>query len=342
MDSESQDIVLETESLVNVVLEKVTTWITGFVEMLPNLAVAVLIVVIAALASRLFAKLVERAARHSSSNAQVASLLSTLTRLTVLSLGVFVALGVLQLEKTVTSLLAGIGVVGLALGFAFQDIASNFMSGVIMALREPFRVGDLVETHGTMGHVERVNLRATVVRNLSGQLVMIPNKDVLQNPITNYTSSGKRRVAIPVGVSYGDDLAKAADAARSALEDLDERDASEPVEVWWMEFGGSSINMEARFWIDLQAGTDFFAAQSAAIEAIKRRLRRRRHLDPVPDPHARLRHPRRRRPRRDARAARRRGTRRTGLTRRSTRTAARVSPRPRRGRRRGGCRASSG
>jgi small conductance mechanosensitive channel len=164
--------------------------------------------------------------------------------------------------------LAGIGVVGLALGFAFQDIASNFMSGVIMALREPFRVGDLVETHDTMGHVERVTLRATVVRDFSGQLVMIPNKDVLQNPITNYTQTGKRRVEVPVGISYGDDLGTAANAARGALEKLEDRDESEPVEIWWTDFGSSSINLSARFWIDLENGSNYFAARSRAIEAI--------------------------------------------------------------------------
>ena len=270
MNEEAPELILETESLVALVWRKVEAWITGFVEMLPNLAVAILVVIVAALASRLLAKLVERAFRSTASNAQVVSLLTTITRLGVLGVGAFVALGILQLDKTVTSLLAGIGVVGLALGFAFQDIASNFMSGVIMALREPFRIGDLVKTHDTMGHVERVTLRATVVRNFWGQLVMIPNKDVLQNPIINYTQNGKRRIEIPVGVSYADELSTAAQAAREALEKLPDRDSSEPVDVYWTDFGASSIDLSARFWIDLEAGeTDFLTARSNGIEAIK-------------------------------------------------------------------------
>jgi len=267
---QAPEIVLETESLLTIVWEKVHGWLAGFVEMLPNLAVAVLIVVFAALASRLLSNLVRRGAERASTNVQVASLLAVTTRIGVLSLGLFVALGILQLEKTVTSLLAGIGVVGLALGFAFQDIASNFMSGVIMALREPFRVGDLIETHGTMGYVERVTLRATVVRNFSGQLVILPNKDVLQTPITNFTQSGTRRIEIPVGVSYGEDLARAAQVARDALEALDDRDDSQPVDVIWTGFGASSIDLSARFWIDLaDENTSYLGARSRGIMAIK-------------------------------------------------------------------------
>ena len=209
--------------------------------MLPNIAVACVVLVAAAIASRVAAKLVRSTASHAAGNEQVVSLLAVLTRFAVAALGVFVALGILQLDKTVTSLLAGIGVVGLALGFAFQDIAQNFMSGVIMALREPFRLGDLVETHGTMGHVERVTLRATVLRNFDGQLVMIPNKDVLQNAITNFTRTGARRVDVAVGVSYADDLEQAAEAARKAVEGLADRDDERPIDVFYTGFGASTL-----------------------------------------------------------------------------------------------------
>lgn len=270
VEQSTDGLAFETEKLVTLAWDKVLGWVAALVEMLPNLAVAVLVVVLAALAARLASRLVERAARRAASNTQVVALLSSVTRVSVLALGLFVALGILQLEKTVTSLLAGIGVVGLALGFAFQDIANNFMSGVIMALREPFQIGDLIETHDTMGWVERVTLRATVVRNFWGQLVVIPNKDVLQSPIVNYSQTGQRRIEVPVGVAYSDDLSRAREAARKALEGLPDRDESKPVDVYWTGFGGSSIDMSARFWIDLSNDdTDYLAARSNAVQAIK-------------------------------------------------------------------------
>lgn len=270
MEEDAKEALTETEKLVALVFEKLDSWLTGLVEMLPNLIVAIVVIVLAGLVARLLSNLVQRAAEKSATNAQVASLLAVVTRLGVLSVGLFVALGILQLEKTVTSLLAGVGVVGLALGFAFQDIASNFMSGIIMAIREPFQLGDLVETHGEMGHVERVTLRATILRNFSGQLLIVPNKDVLQNPIKNYTQTGERRVEVEVGVAYDSDLEKAREVARDAAEGVPHRDASREVEVIYTGFGGSSIDMSVRFWLDLDdEDASYLATRSNAVIAIR-------------------------------------------------------------------------
>ena len=282
MNEETEQLAIETEQLISLVWEKLESWLTGLAEMLPNIVVAVLIVLVAGLLARLFSKLVRRTLDRTSANTQVVSLFSVLTRLAVLGLGLFIALGVLQLEKTVTSLLAGIGVVGLALGFAFQDIAANFMSGVIMAIREPFHLGDLVETHDVLGHVERVTLRATVIRNFSGQLVLIPNKDVIQNPIVNYTQTGSRRVEIPVGVAYGTDLESAAELASEAVAALP-RDETQPVTAIYTGFGDSAIDLSVRFWIDLEDDdADYLDARSRAIVAIKKAFDESRISIPFP------------------------------------------------------------
>ncbi|MGH0030286.1 MAG: mechanosensitive ion channel family protein [Myxococcota bacterium] len=269
MDDETTQAVTETQQLIALVLEKLESWLTGFVEMVPNLIVAVLVLIATSLLARLGASLVRRAAQRTSTQEQVVGLLTVITRVGILALGAFVALGILQLEKTVTSLLAGVGVVGLALGFAFQDIASNLMSGVIMAIREPFQIGDLVQTHDQMGRVERLTLRATVLRNFSGQLVIIPNKDVLQKPILNYTQTGERRVEVPVGVSYDDDLERAIEAAREAVGSIPGRDESKDVDVIYTGFGDSSIDLSVRFWLDLEDDeADYLVARSKAVMAI--------------------------------------------------------------------------
>lgn len=266
----AQDTVLETAQLVDIVWGKLMGWAEALVEMLPNLAVAILIVLFFAILARLAQRFVGRVLERISSNDQIASLAGTTARIATLCLGLFLALGVLELEKTVTSLLAGVGVVGLALGFAFQDIASNFMSGVIMAIRRPFELGETVETGGVMGNVERVNLRATVIRNFGGQLVIIPNKDVLQNPIINYTRSGARRVEIPVGVGYESDLEQVREVAREAMRGLPGIDESEDIDVIYTGFGGSSIDLEVRFWLDLHDDqASYLEAKSLGIMSIK-------------------------------------------------------------------------
>ncbi len=248
---------------------KLESWLETMVAMLPNLVVAIGIVALAGLLSKYLTRAVERGLRRVIQSPQLVGLLAQIARVAVISGGLFIALGVLQLDKTVTSLLAGIGIVGLALGFAFQDIAANFVSGVLMALRNPFAVDDLVKISDHFGHVKRIDLRATRLTLLSGETVIIPNKDVFQSAITNYTETECRRVELSVGVSYGDDLAEVREIATSAVEAFEGRDQDREVELFYTGFGGSSIDFELRFWIREPDQKAFLSARSEAIMAIK-------------------------------------------------------------------------
>jgi small conductance mechanosensitive channel len=169
----------------------------------------------------------------------------------------------------VTTLLAGAGVVGLALGFAFQDIASNFIAGILMAIRNPFLVGEIIETNGFTGTVREISLRSTVLDTFQGQKVILPNAKVFGDPIVNYSARGERRVDLACGVGYGDDLGHAQQVAVAAVEGLAARKDGKPVQLYYTEFGDSSINFVVRFWVDFMRQTDFLEAQSEAIKAVK-------------------------------------------------------------------------
>src|SRR5690606_15005979 len=117
----------------------------------------------------------------------------------------------------VTSILAGAGIIGLAPAFAFQDIAPNFKSGIFILVRKPLKVGGIVLVQGFEGKVVEVNLRDTVIDTFKGQLVIVPNKDVYQNPIENFSYLQKRRFDLPIGVSYGDDLDKVKQVALETI-----------------------------------------------------------------------------------------------------------------------------
>lgn len=249
---------------------KLAGWLDGLILLLPNFVVAVLIVVVSALAARLARSGVRRLMHRVSSFHQVNRLFAALAYVAVLAAGTFIALGVLGLDKAVTSLLAGVGILGLALGFAFQDIASNFISGVFLSIRRPFREGDIVETNGFLGTVDDINLRATHVRTFQGQIVILPNKDIFQSPIVNYSRTGKRRVDLGCGVAYGDDLEKAERVALEAVAALDLRDPARDVELFYEGFGESSIDFTLRFWIDFHRQPDFLRARSEAVKRLKR------------------------------------------------------------------------
>jgi small conductance mechanosensitive channel len=248
-------------------------WVDGFFELLPNLVLAVLIVIAAAFVARLVRSIVSsvlhRAADRAPQTKNVVELLATIVYIAVLAVGTFIALTVIGLDGAVTTLLAGAGVVGLALGFAFQDIASNFIAGILMAIRNPFLVGEIIETNGFTGTVREISLRSTVLDTFQGQKVILPNAKVFGDPIVNYSARGERRVDLACGVGYGDDLGHAQQVAVAAVEGLAARKDGKPVQLYYTEFGDSSINFVVRFWVDFMRQTDFLEAQSEAIKAVK-------------------------------------------------------------------------
>ena len=254
-------------------VDKIEGWVRDIVLLLPNIVVAILIVVAAAFVARVVRggvrKLMERVTNHAPQAKNVANLLATIAYVVVLAAGTFIALGTLGADGVVTTLLAGAGVVGLALGFAFQDIASNFIAGVLMAVRNPFVVGQIIETNGYMGTVREITLRSTLVETFQGQQVILPNSKVFQEPIINYSATRQRRIDLGCGVGYGDDLDKAERVATAAVEGLKGRRQDRPVQLYFNEFGDSSINFVIRFWVDFSKQTDFLDAQSQAVKAIK-------------------------------------------------------------------------
>jgi small conductance mechanosensitive channel len=252
-------------------IAKVLGWAHDFILLLPNLAVAVVVVVGFWLLAKLVRDLLHRLLRRISHSEQVNRLLGQAVFLAFIVAGLFVALGIVGLQKTVASLLAGAGILGLALGFAFQDIAANFMAGIYLSIERPFRAGNLIQTKDIQGIVNRVHLRWTEIHIPQGQVVMVPNKQVFENPITNFTAPGERRVDLKAGVSYGDDLDKVKRVAVEAIGAVSARKPDREVELFFQDFGDSSINFVVRFWIEFASKqSDYLRAQSEAIERLKK------------------------------------------------------------------------
>jgi small conductance mechanosensitive channel len=213
-------------------------------------------------------KLTASAVGRLTPNQQLVGLACRVARIAVVGAGLFFALGILELEKTVMSLLAGVGVIGVALGFAFQDIASNFMSGVLMAFRQPFALGDFIATGGHEGTVEAIDLRSTTLLRLDGVHVDVPNAQVFGNPLVNYTRRPPRRVEVAVGVAYGSDLKRVRQVCSEVVDGIDNVLADQPVQILFTGFGASSIDLVVRFWTDNSRPGGWLASQSELIERI--------------------------------------------------------------------------
>ncbi|GAB2541645.1 mechanosensitive ion channel family protein [Spirosoma aerophilum] len=248
---------------------ELSLWLRSAIRLLPDLAVAILIFVIFLFLSRWLSRGLLSGLRRVSNNQSVVNLTGAVVQAVIVAIGLFVSLGILGLDKTVTSLLAGAGVIALAVGFAFQDLTANFISGTMIALAQPIQVGDTVETNGFTGKVLDIKLRSIVLDNGQGQTVELPSKDVFQKPITNFSRAGQRRVELAAGVSYLDDLAKAQTVAREAVAKLPFVLKDHPVEFHYRHFADANVQFVIWFWIK-PATTSPHAALSEAIIAVKR------------------------------------------------------------------------
>lgn len=261
---------MELDNVYDTLVGKLEMWLRSAIEMLPNLAMALIVVVIFYALAKVIKNTVGRLLGKITQNKTVTGLVQTIISVVVLAAGFFFALSILNLDGAVTSLLAGAGILGLALGFAFQDIASNFISGVLLSIRHPFGIGDIIETNDYFGTVQKLNLRNTIIRTPQGQIIFMPNKSVYENPLINFTKTGVRRIDLECGVSYGDDLEKARKVAIEAIEGLDARDKTKDIELYYDSFGGSSVDFKLRFWIDFDKLPQYLGARSEAMIKLKK------------------------------------------------------------------------
>lgn len=249
---------------------KLLLWLRELIKLLPNIALAAIIIVFGFFIANWVKKISTKFLHKILHNQTLDNLFSSLIYIFLIGITLFAALSVLQLDKAVTSILAGAGIIGLALAFAFQDIAANFMSGIFLSIRKPLHMGDIVQIKDYMGKVEEINLRDTVLRTFQGQMVIIPNKDVLQNPIENYSLLGKRRMDLTVGVSYGDDLEKVKTVALQSVQEIQNLSKDDEITMFYQEFGDSSINFIIRLWINTPEQIIYLRVKSEAVMRIKK------------------------------------------------------------------------
>src|SRR5690554_1554680 len=258
------------DKVYNIITEKVEGWLTDFFEMLPNLFVAIIAFIVFYFFAKLIKSLTIKGLKRVSQNFSLNYLIAVTLYVTTLLIGIFIAFDILDLEKTLTSLLAGLGILGLAFSLAFQDTATNFVSGVFLAIRTPIKIGDIVEIHDIMGTVQRINLRATEIETFQGTLVVIPNKNVFQNPIFNYTHTGRRRIDLEGRVSYQADLEEVRDIALKAIAKIDSVSKETAAIFQFDEFGESGVEFVIKAWVTDLLQPKFLETQHQIIIAIKK------------------------------------------------------------------------
>ena len=261
---------MDVNKAYHLIMNKLTVWMDELIKMLPNILLAAIVLVLGFFIAKRIKRFAAKIIARFSENKTLNGLFASIVYIFFIGITLFIVLSILQLDKAVVSVLAGAGVIGLALAFAFQDIAANFISGIFISFRKPLHIGDIVKLKDYMGRVEEINLRDTVLKTFQGQMVIIPNKEVFQNPIENYSMLGKRRVDLTVGVSYGDNLEKVKKVTMDSLAGMKGLSTVDDITFFYKEFGDSSINYLLRIWINSADQPEFLAAGSEAIMRIKK------------------------------------------------------------------------
>lgn len=153
-----------------------------------------------------------------------------------------------SLSIAVAPILGALGIVGIALAFALQDILENFVAGVILQLRRPFRAGDEIQSEDHEGTVIEVDARTVTIRTPDGETIRLPSANVIKNPIINHTDNGRRRTTLEVSVAYGTNLGHAARVALAVCQSVETVLDTPPPEVFVHTFGDSSIDIAIQFW----------------------------------------------------------------------------------------------
>ena len=249
--------------------EKAMGWLNHVVGMLPRYLVGIVVLLIFYLFARWAKILVFRLLNRSSRSKAINNFVSYLIGVMVFLAGLFIALDIVKLDKTFTSLLAGAGILGLAFSLGFQDVVANLVSSFMIATRKPYTEGDLISSNGEFGRVVKINMRSTYMRSPSGELVIIPNRMIYQNVMKNYSEKGVRRIELSLCVDYGSRLNKVkATCVRAIEEKFDGALADKEVEFFFTKFGEYAVHLMVRYWVSYRAQKDYWHAVSQGIEAI--------------------------------------------------------------------------
>ena len=249
-------------------LDKLTGWLDSIIINIPNLILASLVMLFAFLISKYLNKWLSKYLKKVIRQPSIRSLILNTVTFVLLTIGLLLSLSVLNLDDMLTSILAGAGVAGLAISLALQGTLSNTFSGIYLAVKDIIEVGDFIETNGYSGTVEEINLRNIKLRESDNNIVILPNKAVLNEPFKNMGLTKRARVTINCGISYSSNLEKVRTLTISQIETLFPPKEGEKIEFFYREFGGSSIDFMLRFWVNSTAKISALEAKSIAIEKL--------------------------------------------------------------------------
>lgn len=202
--------------------------------------------------SLLIAKIMRASLKKRMMNPLLRDIISRGVAVMVFLLGLYIVFYIADLTSVALTVLGGTGLLGIVLGIAFRDITENFLASIFLSIQNPFHAGDLVEINGTIGFVQRLTVRATLLMKLDGNHIQIPNSTVYKSSILNFTSNPNQRLTFTIGIGYEDSITTAQEIGAKILDDHPAV-LKEP-EFWVLvdQLASSTVNITFYFWVNAQ------------------------------------------------------------------------------------------
>src|SRR6266498_3511414 len=223
-------------------------FVAGFISGVPNLLTALVIFVASLYLARIISNTLRRVLSKRRAPAGVTHILAQLTLWTIVVIGTITAL---QRFFNVTAFLTGLGILGFTVGFALQDVMKNFASGIILLLQQPFHVGELIGVKGFDGTVMAIDLRSTEMRATDGRIIILPNADVLSNPIINYSRANQRRVDISLNLPHTSEPNTVRRILLDAIQNVEGFIRQPEPMIVLNNLTDSVLELNVNFWVDV-------------------------------------------------------------------------------------------
>lgn len=265
------DSVARTRDTFELLIDQLWSMWAGLVQSLPQIAIGLFVILMTWLAAKALRGVAGRLGKRADLRPSLQNLVETVAGIGIWILGLLIAATIILPGMTAASILAGLGIGAVAIGFAFQDIFENFLAGILIMIRKKMRIGDVIECEGITGKVELITLRETHVRKLSNEVTIVPNAMLFKNPVEIFTDQDGRRHEVVAGVSYDTDLDEAAQVIERAVRSCALVDTDKKIDIFAKEFNSSSVDFLVRWWAG-STPRDGHESRDQVVRAIKRAL----------------------------------------------------------------------
>lgn len=231
------------------IVEKLDTWLDGFIRNLPNILVGILVFVAMIYISRWIGKGVKKLlVKRGRDN--FGEILGGFMRWLLTIVGLMLSLTIISPNLSPADLIAGLGVSSVAIGFAFKDILQNWLAGILILMRQPFEIDDQIVVNGFEGSVERIETRATIIRQYDGQRIVVPNSEIYTNSVKVITANELIRSQYDIGLGYDQPRDKAFEILRKTIKETEGVSAEKPIDILPWDQADSWLTVRVRWWTD--------------------------------------------------------------------------------------------